>query len=70
MKAGFMPAFFVAAGGYLGMYKYNDIDLSNAPHPPLSAHRRIRRGEKVRGGEGELCEFYRLLMNLIVNSMG
>jgi hypothetical protein len=54
MKAGFMPAFFVAVGGYLGIYKYNDIDLCNAPQPPL----------KLRGGEGELCEFYCLRMNL------
>jgi hypothetical protein len=32
-----------------GVQMYDDIDLSNAPQPPL----------KLRGGEGELCNFDR-----------
>ena len=36
--------------------KYEDIDLSNAPQPPL----------KIRGGEGELCKSDRLLMHFLV----
>ena len=35
---------------------YVNIGLSNAPQPPLN----------LRGGEGELCEFDRLLMYLFV----
>ena len=42
---------------YFGVHTYSDIDLSNAPQPPLSALRRIRRGEKLRAGKGELCAF-------------